>query len=348
MKKKIHINIEEMNDETLLSVRMCDLGLEIKDTWLESCVDQLYRELDSKGIKIHPPCYIADEWLCPDGEPVIGIAFFLAHPRLKKLEQTMMLEVEGGDRKSCMQLLRHEAGHAVNYAYILHKRKQWRAIFGEFSAEYGDRYKYRPYSKSFVRHLEDWYAQYHPDEDFAETFAVWLDGESDWENKYKGWKALTKLKYVDKLMKEVSEKKPKVAKGEKFWQVANLKTTLATYYKRKKMLYAESYADFHDMYLMRIFPSENAKGDKAFKLIKHHSRDMLDEVALWTGEKKFIVNRLIKDVIDRCRDLGLKTGKDRTGDMLKVTTYVTTQIMNYVYTGRYRRRNEKNKSSRTV
>ncbi|MDP8258894.1 MAG: putative zinc-binding metallopeptidase [Candidatus Aadella gelida] len=336
--KRKHINIDNMSDEELLSVRMCDLGLGIKDTWLENCVAQLYKELDEKGITIHPPCYVADEWLCPDGEPVIGIAFFLTHPRLRKLEQTMMLEIEGGDKKSCMQLLRHEAGHAINYAYRLHGRKKWREIFGEFSAEYGDRYKYRPYSKSFVRHLEDWYAQYHPDEDFAETFAVWLDPESDWEKKYKGWKALAKLKYVDKLMKEISDKKPKVAKGEKFWQASKLKTTLKTHYKRKKKLYEESYPDFHDMHLMKIFTDkeEDGKGEKAFKLIKHHRKDMLDEVALWTGEKKFIINRLLKDVIDRCRHLGLKTGKDKTGDILKVTTYVTTQIMNYIYTGKYR------------
>jgi len=350
MKKSKVLDLDKLSDEELLSVRLCDLGIKLEGTWLEGCVAQLYSELEEKGIKIQPSCYLADEWLCPDGEPSIGIAFFLAHPRLKKFEQKMMLEVEGGDKASCIKLLRHEMGHAINYAYLLHKRKRWRQLFGLFSAEYGDRYKYRPYSKSFVRHLDEWYAQYHPDEDFAETFAVWLDPASNWEQKYKRWKALDKLKYVDKVMKEIADKVPKVAKGEKFWEASKMRTTLKTYYKRKKTLYAENYPDFHDLYLNEIFSKgqEGKKEEKAFKLIKHHRKEILGQVALWTGEKKFIINRLLKDIIDRSRELELRTGPDKTSTILKTTAYVTAQIMNYLYTGRYKRKNEKTKSSHIV
>ena len=350
MKKGKPVNIDKLSDEKLLSVRLCDLGLKLEGTWLEGCIARLYKELEEKKIEIHPSCYLADEWLCPDGEPVIGIAFFLAHPRLKKLEQKIMLEVEGGDKESCMKLLRHEMGHAVNYAYLLHKRRQWKKLFGSFSAEYNDRYKYRPYSKSFVRHLEEWYAQYHPDEDFAETFAVWLDPGSDWKQKYKGWKALKKLEYVDKLMKEIADKPPKKAKGDKFWDASKIRTTLKTYYKKKKALYADNYPDFHDFHLRKMFSiSEDDKGgEKAFKLIKHHRKDILEQTALWTGEKKFIINKLLRDIIDRCRELELKSGPDEKKTIMKVTAYVAAQIMNYIYTGRYRVKNEKTKNSRII
>jgi hypothetical protein len=338
MKKQI--NLDKLTDEELLKMRFRDLGLKIKDTPLEGCISRLYEELSAKGIDFHPRCYLADEWLCPDGEPVIGIAFYLAHPRLKKLEQKMMLEVEGGDEVSCMRLLRHEMGHVLNYAYLLHKRKRWSKHFGPFQAEYGESYKYRPYSKSFVRHLEDWYAQYHPDEDFAETFAVWLNPESDWKEKYKGWKALKKLEYVDKLMKEIAGKRAKKEKGERYWDVSKLKTKLETHYKRRKKLLEEHYADFHDFHLKRIFPSEtsNKKKNKAAKFLRQNRKDILNRVALWTGERKFIINDLLKDLVERTRALSLATGPDEKMDLVNISIYVTTQIMNYRYTGSYKRK----------
>ena len=35
-------------------------------------------------------------------------------------------------------------------------------------------------------HLDPWYAQSHPDEDFAETFAVWLTPEVQLEDALRG------------------------------------------------------------------------------------------------------------------------------------------------------------------
>ncbi|MGB3056777.1 MAG: hypothetical protein WBC16_01305, partial [Candidatus Omnitrophota bacterium] len=301
-------------------------------------VSQLYAELSERGIDLHPPCYLADEWLCPDGEPVIGIPFFLAHPRLRKLEYKMDLEVEGGTKADCMKLLRHEMGHALNYAYMLYKRKRWQNIFGPFSKDYPERYKYRPYSKNYVIHLERWYAQYHPDEDFAETFAVWVDPQSDWKEKYKGWKALRKLEYVDKLMKEIAGRPPKKAKGEKYWAISRLRATLKTHYKKKKRLYADYYSDFHDINLNKIFiPGDEKTGMKAYVLIRKHRKEILNYVALWSGEKKYIINELLKDLVERCKELGLKAGPDEMDTVLKVSVYVTAQTMNYHYAGRYRR-----------
>ncbi len=175
----------------------------------------MYAELDAKGLVFHPECYLADEWLTPEGEVAIGIPFYLAHPALIKLERRMMLEAEGEGKLWCMQLLRHEAGHAFSYAYNLHKKREWQKVFGSPKEEYGNTYKFKPYSKSYVRHLDGFYAQYHPDEDFVETFAVWLTPDSDWQEKYQGWKALDKLQFVDRLMSSIKGVKPLKAQGEK-------------------------------------------------------------------------------------------------------------------------------------
>jgi len=331
-------DLSKLSDEELLGLRFRDLGVQIEGTWLERCIERLYRELDAKGIHFHPSCFLADEWLCPDGEPVIGIAFFLSHPRLKKLEQTMMLEVEGGDVQWCMRLLRHEAGHALNYAYLFHRRKLWRELFGPFSQEYPDRYRYRPYSKSYVRHLDEWYAQCHPDEDFAETFAVWLNPRSKWRKTYKGWKALDKLKYVDRLMRQVGDTPPKKGEAERQWEVSRLRSTLRTHYRKKREFYAEYYPDFHDEQLRQVFDG-SADGDSlpAQTVFRRHHKSILDHVARATGERKYIVNGLLKDLSGRCKELGLEARADDVEQVMRIAVYVTSLTMNYLYTGRFKK-----------
>jgi hypothetical protein len=152
------------SDEKLLEVRMCDLKLSIEGTELEPRIAQLNAELDARGLAFRPHYYLSDEWFTPDGVPSVAIPFYLAHPRLAKLEKAEMLEVEGGDPDSCMRILRHEAGHAIDNAYQLQRRHTRRRLFGNPATEYPEYYTPKPYSKSFVQHLDHWYAQSHPDE----------------------------------------------------------------------------------------------------------------------------------------------------------------------------------------
>ena len=338
-KQNKYINLDDITEEQMLSLRLCDLGLSISGTWLEECVSQLYLELETKGLIFKPECYLADEWLAPDKNPVVGIAFFLAHPALIKLEKKMMLEAEGSTKEWCMKLLRHEAGHAINYAYNLYRTKKWKNTFGHFDKEYEDSYRFARYSKNFVRHLEDYYAQYHPDEDFAETFAVWLTPESDWENRYKGWKALKKLEYMDSVMSDVAEKEPKVKTAQKHWHISKLRLTLKNYYKKKRHFWAEDFPDFHDENLKKIFAVEedSKKQDiKAKDLIKKNRRDICNTVASWTGEKKYVIDDLIETLTKRSRLLHLYVSEDEKINLIALTTYVSTSIMNYLYTGSFR------------
>ncbi len=187
----------ELSDEQLLRLRISDLPLRIEDTPLENRVARLYEELNHRGLAFKPHVWLAEEWFTPDGVPGIAIPFYLADPRLIKLERKKMLEVEGGTDRECMQILRHEAGHAISNAYNLHNRRRWRELFGSFAKAYPDFYEPDPDSRNHVLHLNAWYAQAHPAEDFAETFAVWLAPGSRWRRRYAGWPALEKLEYVD-------------------------------------------------------------------------------------------------------------------------------------------------------
>src|SRR6478672_9219203 len=199
-----------LTDEQLLDLRLCDLHLKLEGSPLEERIAQLYRELDERGLFFRPHFWLSDEWFTPDGVPGIAIPFYLAHPRLAKLELAQMLEVEGADPDECLRILRHETGHAIDNAYQLRIRPTRRRLFGLPATPYPEYYTPKPYSKSFVQHLDHWYAQSHPDEDFAETFAVWLDPHSMWPARYGGWPAVRKLEYMDRLMRELARTRPRV------------------------------------------------------------------------------------------------------------------------------------------
>src|SRR5215813_9111087 len=213
-------------DQELLQVRLKDLGVTLEGTWLEKCMDELYDELDQRGLRIKPHAWISNEWFSPDDTPGIAIPFYLAHPRLMRLERKMMIDVEGGSRPECMRILHHEAGHVLQHSYQLHRRRRWQQLFGRSSIRYPQYYRPNPASKNYVQHLRLWYAQSHPDEDFAETFAVWLRPRFDWRKRYEGWPALRKLEYVDELMAEIADEKPTLTGREVVEPISQLTETL--------------------------------------------------------------------------------------------------------------------------
>src|SRR5262245_25588544 len=199
-------------DHKLLQLRLKDLKVTVSSRWLQRRLRELYEELEQRGLWIRPHAWIANEWFSPSITPGIAIPFYLAHPRLMRLEKKMIIDVEGGTVAECRRILRHEAGHAIQYAYQLHRRRKWQQVFGRSTKRYPDYYRPNPGSRRYVQHLRLWYAQSHPDEDFAETFAVWLRPRSDWRTRYAEWPALKKLEYVDELMTEIAYTRPVITK----------------------------------------------------------------------------------------------------------------------------------------
>lgn len=223
-------------DAILLETRICDLGVRLEETGFAPYAAALERELKRSGLHhINPQYYLADEWFCPDRSTAIAIPFWLAHPRLRLLEAKMMSHVEGGTPRTFMQLLRHEAGHCVEHAYRLSERTDWQNVFGSTKQPYNpDHYSWLKQSRDFVKHLPDGYAQSHPEEDFAETFAVWLDPRSRWRERYRHWEgAIAKLLFVDRLIHEVSVKKPRARKTSLVAKATRMRRTLAAYYRER-------------------------------------------------------------------------------------------------------------------
>lgn len=300
--------------EQLLALRLRDLGLAIEGTWLEDCVAELYGELSARGIRLRPHVWLSDEWFSPADVPGFAIPFYLAHPRLMQLERRELLEVEGGTHVECMQIMRHESGHAIQHAFQLHRRREWQQLFGKSSTRYPESYRPNPASKKFVQHLRRWYAQSHPDEDFAETFAVWLRPRSDWRRRYAGWPALLKLQYVDRLMKEIAGDKPLVTNRRRLDPLRTVSRTLFEHYTYRRALYSVEYPDTYDEDLQRLFSSHRHHGthESAASFLRRHRRDIRRVVSKWTGEYQFTLDAVLGDMIGRCRELRLRvTGRER-------------------------------------
>ena len=327
-----------LEDEALLDIRFCDLGLRIEGSWLEGRLVALYDELVARGLTFRPHAWISSEWFSPDGVPGIAIPFYLAHPRLMQLEESQMLEVEGGTPEWCMQILRHEAGHAFDNAYELRRRRKRLRLFGAPSVPYPDFYLPRPYSKSFVLHLDSWYSQSHPDEDFAETFAVWLTPNSDWRTRYADWPAVRKLEYMDGLMAEIAGQRPVVATRRTVEPIERLRSTLRRHYAKKREHYGLERPNFYDRDLNRLFSAqpEYRKNRKASRFIHSIRRDVRRLVAEWTGSYQYTIDQVIEDMIARCKELNLRLVYPEDRTKLDFMMLVTVQTMNYLHSGRHR------------
>jgi len=319
-------------------MRLCDLGLRYENSLLERRVKQLHAELQARGLRFRPHAWLSSEWFSPDGVPGIAIPFYLAHPRLAKLEAKKMLEVEGGTAATCMRILRHEAGHAIDTAYRLHFRKRWREAFGRYTEPYPRYYRPKPNSRGFVLHLDAWYAQAHPAEDWAETFAVWLTPRSNWRRRYQDWpEALKKLEFVDELMREIAGKPRRVVSRIKIEPVSQLKSTLRQHYRRKTKRYGAEWPDVYDRDLRRLFSDDRQYADRpaAATFLRSIRTEIRGTVAEWTGAHPYTVDQVLQDMIDHCRRLRLRLARSRGQAKTEAVILLTVHTMNCLLAGRH-------------
>ncbi len=319
----------------LLPVAIRDLGLRLEATPLAQLVRQLYAELERAGLHhFRPRCYLSDEWGCPSGQPVIGIPWYLADPRASQLENALNdLENE----REVMMYLRHEAGHAFNYAYELYKTPRWQELFGPFRRPYRDDYPFIPFSREFVRHIAGWYAQKHPDEDFAETFAVWLDPASRWRTRYAGWGAMRKLEYVERIAQEAGDQPPPNPLGETDITVEEMEQTVEDYYRdvvRDETAVVAGLALDTDLTDIFVVPEARSAGSaycEARELVSEHRRDIVDKVNYWTGVRRTLVRELMNAIERRVAELELAADCQRSrAHMIDLTAYVATLSMTFL------------------
>lgn len=322
-----------------LAQKISELPLKIEGTILESNINQLYQEMEAKGLVFKPVCYLSDAWGCPDGIPVIGIPFYLADRKLAKIEEEYTENLEKDEE--IIVYLRHEAGHAFNYAYGLFKTEEWHSVFGPFSRPYIDDYKPNPLSKKYVKHMQGWYAQKHPDEDFAETFGVWLTPGLNWKKQYDGWDALKKLEYIDRIAKEVGKEQPKIGELSLDVPISELKLTILEFYERA---HSKEYpkivsqlGGFLDGDLREIFEAtQEANYKPAYDLIMTNRHKLRDIVYHWTGISINLVRALIRYLAERAQTAGIFYNPEKEQQyLMQMEAFLLTLAMNYRYTDRF-------------
>jgi hypothetical protein len=323
------------DDERLLDLRFCDLGLALENTWADERAREVSAELEARDLRLRPHAWLSTEWFSPDAVPGVAIPFYLAHPRLAELERAQMLEVEGGAREECLAILRHEYGHCVQHAWRLHRRSEWRRTFGNSGRAYPETYRPNPASQRFVQHLRQYYAQAHPDEDFAETFAVWITPRSAWRRRYADWPALRKLEYVDELMRSLRGAAPLVRSRRQVEPLSEVRRTLREHYASKQASYARWRPTVQDRDLQRLFAAEpGRRGEPAARFLRRNRAEIRRMVSRFTGESPFTLERVLDDVIRRCEVLALSASGHGRRLRVDFALLLTVRTVHFHYSRR--------------
>jgi hypothetical protein len=332
-------SIPSLSDEQILATRICDIRIPIKEVpLLNRCYVRLREELKRQRLLVAPMLWVADEWYSPDGVCGFAVPFFLLHPRLIRLAEEKIYEAEGSEREWCMRLMRHEMGHVMDNAYQLRRRRQRQKLFGLSSLPYPDSYSPQPYSKKFVKNLDSWYAQAHPDEDWAETFAVWLNPQSKWRQKYKSGVARQKLDYLDEVMKSLAGTRPVKVDRTVDIKASDMKMTVGEFFDEKRSDFDEDEVGFFDEDLKRIFSFEKDPRAPltAERFIRNHRLKLRDPLSKWTGQDRYKIKFIMDHLCERCKDLKLFLRNNPEDTLLEVTAMLAAKTASFLATGKYR------------
>lgn len=320
------------SEASLLRKRVRNLGLKLEGSPLEARVERLYDELEAKGLDFRPHVWLSTTFFSPDGVPGFAVPFYLAHPRLTKLELARMGRVEGADEEEFMRVVRHETGHAILSAYGLHKGAEWRRVFGRYSDPYRISYRPDPRSREYVLNLDGWYAQSHPAEDFCETFAVWLRPRAAWKRRHARTPVLRKLEFVDAQMRRIRSQRPAVRNRERVEPLSELAMTLGQFYRRREALLGGD-VDAVDAGLRSVFESPRGRrAPSAAAYLRRLTPRLVKAVRNLTGKQSYDVEQVVKRMIERSRALGLVV-PEWPGRPRALSALVTVEVLK-LYRGR--------------
>jgi hypothetical protein len=296
---------ERFDDAALMRLRFRDLGLTIQRSPLHADTLALGEQLERRGLRFKPHFWFSTEWFSPDGVPGIAVPFFLGSVRLLRLERRMMGEAEGGNRRWRQRILRHEAGHAIDTAFGLRRRRDWQRVFGIAAARYSRDYTVEPRSRGYVLNLEHWYAQSHPTEDFAETFAVWLQPKARWRAQYSGWPARAKLEFVDTLMGELAGRAPLKRDRSFIEPLTDNNRTLGEHYRRRSR-YGTAGGERYDAWVARAFAERSAPHEAAVdQFLADVKAPLTRSLLRRTRVHPYVVFQVLRAVRRRARSLDL-------------------------------------------
>jgi hypothetical protein len=335
--------VREVEQQKLLSTRICDLELQPEGV-LAECIEQVTGELRSRGVSFVPAYYLGDDdFWTSDRAISVNVPWYLANPDLWQLVNDHLFEYS---RSEVLMYLRHETGHALNYAFELWRRKDWIQTFGDFRRPYRDVYNPNPWSRDYVRYLHRagmyHYAQKHPDEDWAESFAVWLDPTSRWRRRYRDWQvALAKLEYVDRIIEVEGACKgtPPNGRGGLRLPYTEIKETVAEYFDINHAVDPDLAEYRHD--LLEIFPRRGARGNgngrssravgqtqnaqSAARFIQQHQRVLVSKLSAWIGNSdRRVIEKFLRQLQALCTYEHLVVPDNRRNEKLVDLTIVAT------------------------
>jgi len=328
--------VDRLSDKELLSTRFCDLPIRLQGTPVEHRARKVFSELQGRHIRVRPSIWLSEEWFNPDGTVGFAIPFYLAHPRLIRLERRLMLEAEGASEGEALRILRHETGHAIDEAFQFYRRPEYTTVFGSPKRRYPSSYAVKPHSRRYVVHLNAWYAQAHPVEDFAETFATWLRPKRQWRRQYRDWPAIEKLEAVDEWLKEWRDKPPLISNRRAEGQLYKNERTLSEHYEEKRAFYGVDASAKFDSELRRIFVGSNGPArtngwlPPATSILRTIRSPVRKELARPLGVPAYTVDQVLRQLIQRARALNLRHARPtpRTIDeVVKLVSRATIEAL---------------------
>ena len=341
--------IEDEIPSEILNRRICDFDLRIEGRPLEQIIERFRAEMRERGITaLEPRFYLTDEWGVPEGTVAIGIPFYLADAELLRVHGLKGGLVEGSRRGRHLALppARARPRRELRVPPIHERRVD--ASFGPMSRPYPQEYKALPFSTSFVRHLPGGYEKTHPDEDWAETFAVWMTPESAWRELYADSPAaLAKLEYCDRMLAALKDKSPDVTSTAIDYEANEINATVQEFYESFEVgdvrIPRSLDGDLRLIFARRTdsaAPAATAQdaprtGDAA--LLMRRQRDALVGVAYrWTGLTPELLWKLIDHLIDRAAELKLTYAlSERDAILVELAGFIHTLAMNYIYRGSF-------------
>ena len=292
-----------LTDDELLNLQFRELDLQIQGTELALRIEQIYSELAARNLSFRPHFWLSDEWFTPDGIPGVAIPFYLAHPRLASSSSRRCWKSRAATPSgACGSCATRPATRSTTRSTFAAPERR-RELFGSSRKPYPESYTPKPYSKNFVLHLDSWYAQSHPDEDFAETFAVWMTPDAQWRERYRDWPAIKKLKYMDELMGVLARQDAPVSQHRHARPAAEPQEDAAA------ALPAQAAPLRHRLpELLRSGPAPAVLG-RARVQPAHDGRAVPDAlrkpvrklVSNWTGIYQYTIDQVFEDMIERCQ-----------------------------------------------
>jgi hypothetical protein len=333
---KTHREIDRLSDKELLRLRFCDLPIRLSGTLINERAARVFSEVSDRHIKVRPATWLSEEWFNPDGIVGFAIPFYLAHPRLIRLERQLMLEAEGASEREALRIIRHETGHAVDEAFQFYRRPEYITVFGSPVRKYPSSYAVKPHSRDHVVHLNFWYAQSHPVEDFAETFATWLRPKWRWRRQYRDWPAIHKLEAVDAWLAEIRNQSPFIANKQPEGELHSNERSLAEHYEEKRSFYGVDASAKVDDELRRIFPivpdsvPPKSRSSAAISLLRTIRAPVRKKLAHPLGVPAYTVDQVLRQLIQRSRALRLRHSRPTEmviEEIVKLVSRTTIDIL---------------------